>query len=95
MTAEAHGVRTLRIDRLLVYLRFARTRSAAKAMVEQGMLRRNRQRIKRVSEMVSLGDILTLMVGDKVRVIEVLSLPQRRAAPALAKTYYRELGQTA
>ena len=85
------AVTSLRIDRLLVYLRFARTRSVAKAMIEGHALRCNRKRIMRVSENVSIGDVLTLPVGQEIRVVELLSLPDRRASPARAKTYYREL----
>ncbi len=84
----------LRIDRLLVYLRFARTRSAARAMIEGRSLRLNRKHVLRVSEMVCTGDVLTLMVGNEIRVIEVLCLPDRRAAPAHAKTFYRDLSDT-
>ncbi|MEM6907610.1 MAG: S4 domain-containing protein [Pseudomonadota bacterium] len=82
---------TLRIDRLLVYLRFARTRSAARQMVERHTLRRNRNRVRRASENVCIGDVLTLMVGGKVRVIEVLSLPEKRVSSTLAQTHFREL----
>lgn len=82
---------SIRIDRLLVYLRFARTRSGARAMIEAGALRCNRKRVLRVSEAVAIGDVLTLPLGGEVRVFEVLALPERRASPAQAKTYYREL----
>ena len=81
----------MRLDRLLVYLRFARTRSAARAMIEAGTLRCNRRHVARVSETVSPGDVLTLVIGNDVRVVEVLSLPARRLAPALARSHYREL----
>lgn len=85
---------TIRLDRLLVYLRFARTRSVARAMIEARTLRRNRKHVQRTSENVGIGDVLTLVVGNEVRVIEVLSLPERRASPALAKSHYRELDRT-
>jgi len=84
----------LRIDRLLVYLRFARTRSAARAMIEGRSLRLNRKHVLRVSEMVGIGDVLTVMIGNEVRVIEVVSLPDRRASPDLARSHYRDLTQT-
>ena len=90
MSAEG-GSESLRLDRLLVYLRFARTRSAARAMIEGNSVRKNRHHIARASEGVSVGDVLTVMAGNEVRVIEVLSLPERRASPALAKSHYREL----
>lgn len=85
---------TIRLDRLLVYLRFARTRSAARDMIESHALRKNRCHVRRVSENVSVGDVLTLMQGDEVKVVEVLCLPERRASPAAAKEFYRELNRT-
>ncbi|MEP0390569.1 MAG: S4 domain-containing protein [Erythrobacter sp.] len=80
----------LRLDRLLVYLRFARTRSAARSMIEGRSLRRNRKHVRRSSEMIAIGDVLTLAVGGEVRVIEILALPKRRASPASARTFYLE-----
>ena len=90
MSAEC-GSESLRLDRLLVYLRFARTRSVAREMIEGNCVRKNRHHVARVSESVAVGDVLTVMAGNVVRVIEVLSLPERRASPALAKSHYREL----
>ena len=83
--------RTLRLDRLLVYLRFARTRSAARNMIEGRSLRRNRKHVSRASESVAIGDVLTLVVGQEVRIVEIVGLPSRRVSPALAKTFYSEL----
>lgn len=95
MSPEAvSGAERLRIDRLLVYLRFARTRSAARAMIEGRSLRLNRKHVLRVSETVGIGDVLTFMVGREIRVVEVLALPDRRASPGLARTFYRDLADT-
>jgi len=84
---------TMRLDQLLVYLRFARTRSAACRLIEKGALRRNRIRVLRSSEKIAIGDILTFAVGNRVRVVEVLSLPERRGSPDIARSHYRDLDQ--
>jgi ribosome-associated heat shock protein Hsp15 len=84
---------SLRIDRLLVYLRFARTRSAALALIETRALRRNRKHVLRGSEQARIGDVLTLAVGGGVRVIELLALPDRRGPPAAARSHYREVDE--
>ena len=44
----------IRLDRLLVYLRFARTRSAARSVIESGVVRLNRNRVLRVSENIAV-----------------------------------------
>ena len=84
---------SIRIDRLLVFLRFARTRSAAQALIESHALRRNRKHVLRGSEPARIGDILTIASGERVQVIELLALPDRRGSPMLARSHYRELDQ--
>lgn len=85
------GAGSIRIDRLLVYLRFARTRSAADALIAAHALRRNRRHVLRGSEQARVGDVLTIAIGGGVRVIELLALPDRRGPPALARSHYREV----
>lgn len=81
----------MRIDRLLCQLRFVRTRGAAQRLVEEGHIRRNGERVLRPSRDVEVGDILTLPLGNRVRLIEVLALPERRGPPREAQDCYREL----
>lgn len=90
MSKDDVAKESLRLDRLLVYLRFARTRSAARAMIEGRSFRRNRKHVQRTSEKIAIGDVLTLAVGGEVRVIEIVALPKQRASPDLAKTFYYE-----
>ena len=86
---DGDGAGALRIDRLLVYLRFARTRSAAVAMIEAHALRRNRKHVLRGAEQARIGDILTIAQGERVQVIELTAIPTRRGAPDMARSYYR------
>jgi len=93
--ASAHGstLESIRIDRLLVYLRFARTRSAAQAMIEAHALRRNRKHVRRGAEQARIGDVLTIALGERVQVIELVTMPTRRGPPSLARSHYREIDQ--
>lgn len=88
---DAGSTGSIRIDRLLVYLRFARTRSAAQTLIDTHALRRNRKHVLRSSEQARIGDVLTLALGSRVRVIELLALPDRRGSPAQAASHYREV----
>ncbi len=81
----------MRIDRLLCYLRFARTRSAAHKLVDKGHIRRNGERVTRCSRDIAEGDILTLPLGNSVKLVEILALPKRRGPPREAQACYREL----
>ena len=81
----------MRIDRLLWFLRFARTRSRAQKWVSEGHIRRNGERVERPGLLVAAGDVLTLPLAKSVVVIEILSLPSRRGPAQEARACYREL----
>lgn len=81
----------MRLDRLLVYLRFARTRSRASAMIDQGHMRLNGTHVQRTSTEVHPGDVLTFAQGQEVRIVQVIELPERRGPPGMARSHYREL----
>lgn len=81
----------MRLDRLLWFLRFARTRSAAQRWIAEGHIRRNGKRVTRQDQAIAVGDVLTLPLRAKVLPIEIISLPQRRGPAAEAQACYRPL----
>jgi len=83
----------MRIDKLLWYLRLAKTRSLAQALAEEGHIRLNSRRIDRAHQKVAVGDVLTLPLGPHVRVIELLVLPTRRGPAPEAQSCYRVLDE--
>ncbi len=85
---------TMRIDKLLWFLRFTKTRGIAQAMVGQGHIRLNGRRIERAHQGVGIGDVLVLPLPAGVRVVEVLALPERRGPASEAQSCYRVLDET-
>lgn len=85
----------MRIDRLLWFLRFAKTRAIAQAMAETGHIRINGRRIERAHQKVAQGDVLTLPLPSGIRVVELLSLPSRRGPAPEAQACYRVLDEKA
>ena len=81
----------MRVDKLLWYLRLAKTRVLAQAMAEAGHMRINGCRIDRAHQKVTPGDVLTIPAGQGIRVISVLTLPTRRGPTAEAQSCYLEL----
>jgi ribosome-associated heat shock protein Hsp15 len=81
----------MRIDKLLWYLRLAKTRGLAQDMVEAGHMRINGRRIERAHQKVVPGDVLTIPAGQGIRVFTVLALPTRRGPAAEAQSCYRDL----
>ena len=88
----------LRIDKLLWYLRFAKTRGAAQAQVEQGHIRLNGRRIEKPGHAVHTGDVLTLMIptstGNEARAIRILTLPTRRGPASEAQGCWEALSES-
>ena len=85
------SVETLRIDKLLWFLRFAGSRSLAQDWVGEGHIRLNGRRIERASTAVRCGDVLVLPLHSGVRVITVTRLPSRRGPAEEARGCYEVL----
>ena len=83
---------SIRLDKLLWYLRFARSRSIAQAMVAAGHIRLDGRRITRASAAVHAGETLVLPLGERIEVIRLLSLPLRRGPAPEAQACYERLG---
>ena len=81
----------MRVDKLLWFLRLAKTRPIAQAMAEAGHLRLNGRRIERSHQKIVTGDVLTVPIAAGVRVIEIVSLPLRRGPASEAQACYRVL----
>lgn len=81
----------MRVDKLLWFLRFAKSRPLAQAMAEEGHMRLNGRRIDRAHQKIAPGDVLVLPLPAGVRVIELLVLPERRGPAPEARACYRVL----
>ncbi len=79
----------MRLDRLLFFLRFARSRTAAQRWIAEGHIRCNGARVTRLDQAIAAGDVLTLPLARDVLTIELVALPERRGPPAEAKACYR------
>ena len=80
-----------RIDKWLCFARMVKTRTLAAAIVSQGQVRLNKTRVLKPSHEVAPGDILTLAVHGRVRVIKVLDIGARRGPASEAQTLYEDM----
>jgi ribosome-associated heat shock protein Hsp15 len=78
-----------RADKWLWRARFFKTRTLAAKAVSEG-LRINGQRTDKPSATVRPGDVLTMMIGGRARVIEVLALGVRRGPAPEAQALYAD-----
>lgn len=82
---------TLRLDKLLWFLRLAPARGVAQERIATGHIRLNGRRVERSAHPIRVGDRLTLPLGERVLAIEILVLPHRRGPALEAQACYRTL----
>ena len=82
-----------RVDRWLWHARLVRTRTAAAALAEAGFVRVNGARIGAPGRMVRAGDVITVALDRRVRVLKVRGFAQRRGPAGSAAALYEELGE--
>ncbi|MGQ0483797.1 MAG: RNA-binding S4 domain-containing protein [Hyphomicrobiales bacterium] len=83
-----------RIDKWLWFARIAKSRGLAARLVEQGQVRLNRMKIAKPAHEVGEGDVLTLAVHGRVRVLRVRACAPRRGPAAAARHLYDELAMS-
>lgn len=77
-----------RLDKWIWFARFARTRSAAQELVEDGRVRISGKRVTSPSHGVKMGDVLTVAAPHQTVVVKVTGLGQRRGdADSVAHLY--------
>lgn len=82
---------SIRIDLWLWYARFFKSRSLAARAVKGSRMRVNRQVVRKVSQPLRVGDVLTLPWNGDIRVIRVRELGGRRGPAHEAQTLYTDM----
>ena len=84
------GGQRQRLDKWLWFARVVKTREDAAALVEAGRVRLNRTKITKPGHSVKTGDVLTIVLHARVRVLHVEAFAGRRGAAESARRLYRE-----
>jgi ribosome-associated heat shock protein Hsp15 len=80
-----------RIDRWLWHARLVRTRGDAAALADAGYVRVNGTRIAAPSRQVRTGDVVTVALDRRVRVLKVRGFVERRGPASIALELYEDL----
>lgn len=81
----------LRVDKWLWHARFFKSRSLAAQVVSAGHLRINGNHASKPSANISAGDVLTFPQANRVRVVKIAALGERRGPAPEAQTLYEDL----
>jgi ribosome-associated heat shock protein Hsp15 len=77
-----------RLDKWLWYARFAKSRSLAAKLVEDGFVRVNGARVVVPAKQVSVGDVLTVAAPHATMLVRVVAAGERRGPAPEARMLY-------
>ncbi|MGD9670434.1 MAG: RNA-binding S4 domain-containing protein [Hyphomicrobiaceae bacterium] len=80
-----------RLDKWLWFARVVKSRTLAAGLVTSGKVRVNRQKIDKPAHAVKIGDVVTVSVGRKVRILKVVASGIRRGPASEAQGLFEEL----
>ena len=95
MPGQAEAADRQRLDKWLWFARIVRTRRLAQDLAASGHVRINGQRAASASQPVRPGDVLTIALESRVRVLEVAAFAPRRGGADAAVLLYRDLSPPA
>lgn len=82
------AVSSLRIDKLLWYLRLTKSRERAQAIIAEGHIRLDGNRVARSSATARVGSIIVLPTAGTVTILRIDTLPLRRGPAPEARACY-------
>ena len=80
-----------RLDKWLWCARFYKSRTQAARLCADGLIRLNRMPVTKAAQMVKPGDVLTFSWGNRIRVVQVARLAERRGPAEEARGLYTDL----
>jgi len=80
-----------RLDKWLWIARLIRTRTLAAGLVTDGKVRLNAVKVVKPSQSVRIGDVLTVAVGTRVRVLKIAGIGIRRGPAPQAQALFEDL----
>jgi ribosome-associated heat shock protein Hsp15 len=81
---------TQRLDKWLWFARVVKTRTQAAALVTDGRVRINTVKTDRPAQPVRIGDMLTIAVHDRIRILEVVLPGEKRGGAPEAGLLFKD-----
>lgn len=80
-----------RIDKWLFFARIVKSRSLAAKLAQSGRVRVNRDKVDQASHAVKPGDVLTITLERRIKILKVLASGERRGPFVEARLLYEDL----
>ncbi|MDC3088973.1 S4 domain-containing protein [Alphaproteobacteria bacterium] len=91
MTLNAFEKKNIRLDLYLFYIRIFKSRNLATKFIISNRLRISGQVTQKPHKLISIGDVLSLLIQDYVKILKVVDIPKRRGPFSEALNYYEDI----
>ena len=91
MTPNAFEKKHIRLDLYLFYIRIFKSRNLATKFIISNRLRISGQVTQKPHKLISIGDVLSLLIQDYVKILKVVDIPKRRGPFSEALNYYEDI----
>ena len=81
----------MRLDKFLFFIRIFKSRSLASKFISSNRLRVSGQVTQKPHKLISLGDVLTMIINDKIKILKVLDIPNRRGSYSESLNFYEDI----
>lgn len=83
--------KSIRLDLFLFYIRIFKSRNLASKFINSNRLRVSDQVTQKPHKLISIRDILTFTLHDRIKVLEVIDIPMRRGSYVDSLNYYNDI----
>ncbi len=91
MTSNNFEKKTIRLDIYLHYIRIFKSRSLASKFISSNRLRVSGLVTQKPHKLISIGDVLTMIINDKIMILKVSDIPNRRGPFSEALNFYKDI----
>jgi ribosome-associated heat shock protein Hsp15 len=88
---EKSDNKSIRLDLYLFYIRIFKSRNLASKFINSNRLRVSDKVTQKPHKLISISDILTFTIHDRIKVLEVIDIPMRRGSYVDSLNYYNDI----
>ena len=83
--------KAIRLDLFLFYIRIFKSRNLASKFINSSRLRVSDMVIQKPHKLISKNDVITFSINNRIKIIEVTDIPDRRGSYVESLNYYKDI----
>ena len=91
MNQEKLDNKAIRLDLFLFYIRIFKSRNLASKFINSNRLRVSDMVTQKPHKLISISDVITFSINNRIKVIEVTDIPVRRGSYVESLNYYKDI----